>query len=131
MILEIISEIQEPLEASQVLHDADEEDASKRGVVRGPSSFNLRALLPAGKTGTPPRVGPNGSVLKHSGSIPSALQNSAAINDMFHEVVQGDWLSYSSNDKLTDLRSLRADFAKKKDLGALQRIDKVRGTPCF
>lgn len=132
MILEVISEIQDPLEASQAIHDDMDTSSSslslssssqpstptsKRSLfVRGPSSFNLRSSSSNLRSLSTPDSPPS---LRRASTAGASVQHSPSHSK------KDDWSSCPSSDKLVELQNLRADFVKKQDQLAVYRIDMV------
>lgn len=117
MILEVISEIQDPLEApSQVTQEETDPVKNRRAsFVRGPSTFNLRSSstnLRAHIADSPP--------MRRTVTAAGVMQSPNG--EVTHE---DEWLTNSSSSKLDELRTVRLALAKKKDHYGVYRIAKV------
>lgn len=121
MILEFISEIQEPLEASQAIHEDVDGTPTKRSLfVRGPSSFNLRSSSANLRALSTPESPPLRRASTAGGIVQSP--NRGGMKD--------EWLASGTSDKLVELKNLRAHFVKKNYLGTVHRIDMVPDLNC-
>ncbi len=98
MIIEIISDIQEPLESTEGT------PAKPSTIVRGTSSFNLSGILD---------------------SMPPLIRTRTSPSTLGRESVSEQNKDCSNSDKLAELHVLRKGFLNKGDALAVTRIEKV------